>query len=522
MKLFEDLTLSKSKTESGWHKSVKDSFLFVPRASMRSAPDELIIELYRELFFSKRANSSARSLRPDVKNETDNDEYSWYEQVALYAARGRRKQLKNASSNDYYTPAYPSLARNSWPRENSERVVRDLFFRAIAQYLHGSGKNKDAIKDFTSILISALAGSNIKDSSARRDIIGLKVNNLQGCCDINDTSSKLEDLLGVTTVDKSAGYHKAIFSTVGRGNDPLAETIYNDVLQLCELEKKIDRLQWLALFKTYMRLSTSIWLLSHMKITIELRNKLLESMTQKNIFINEGWIDSVIETRFEKLFQPSITPTNQIGSYIGEYIKARSELNLLVGLVEKYSQENLSGKIISPRSGSSDEIGIDKLINLGNEVADQMQTDLNGHSLRTLLTRQCEKYSSWRALAVDRIQPGQGYLEYLIVLRKMDSGDEDGGYLLTASRGRNKGFKIFPGNLMITLIAFFAARNTSNRKFVLSDIESHFKKYGVDFSERGGSRPKLIGCLQDMGLLKGSPDAGDSVAVTNPYEHSNC
>ena len=106
---------------------------------------------------------------------------------------------------------------------------------------------------------------------------------------------------------------------------------------------------------------------------------------------------------------------------------------------------------------------------------------------------------------------------HLIVLRKMEKGDEDGGYLIIPSKQKNSAYKIFPGNLMLRLITYLAAKANTDKKLILADVENHFKNYGLDFGEKGEIREVLIKSLQDMGLLKGSPDAGDSVAVQNPY-----
>jgi hypothetical protein len=117
--------------------------------------------------------------------------------------------------------------------------------------------------------------------------------------------------------------------------------------------------------------------------------------------------------------------------------------------------------------------------------------------------------------------PAKGYCEYLLVLRKMEKGDEDGGYLVIPSKIKNTGYKIFPGNLMLKLVTYLAERKNPDKKLIFADVEDHFKRYGLDFGEKGEIRPKLIESLQDMGLLKGSPDAGDSVAVSNPYPLKN-
>ena len=57
----------------------------------------------------------------------------------------------------------------------------------------------------------------------------------------------------------------------------------------------------------------------------------------------------------------------------------------------------------------------------------------------------------------------------------------------------------------------------SNDRLVLSDVENHFREYGIEFGMTAGARPKLISELQGLGLLVGSPDAGDSVSVKNPF-----
>jgi len=154
-------------------------------------------------------------------------------------------------------------------------------------------------------------------------------------------------------------------------------------------------------------------------------------------------------------------------------------------------------------------------------VRNVLEVDLKELSLRVVLTRYCERFSAWSSPVLSPKQPAKGYSEYVRVLRKMEAGDEDGGYLVIPSKRKNAGYKIFPGNLMLKLVTFLAEQANPNKKLVFADIEDHFKKYGLDFGEKGEIRPKLIEALQDMGLLRGSPDAGDSVAVNNPYPIKN-
>jgi hypothetical protein len=257
-------------------------------------------------------------------------------------------------------------------------------------------------------------------------------------------------------------------------------------------------------------------------MTILLRDKLLSILSgSSELDIDEKWVDETIKTRHHGLFKPTMTPTNQLEKYVQQYVKARIELNILVALVEKYSASDWSDKTMVLHSGSQSDLGIIELMTKALNMNSALATDLEGIDLRVVLTRYCERFSAWSMPVNATGGPAKGYCEYLLVLRKMEKGDEDGGYLVIPSKRKNAGYKIFPGNLMLKLVTFLAERANPNKRLVFADVENHFKKYGLDFGEKGEIRPKLIESLQDMGLLKGSPDAGDSVAVSNPYPLKN-
>jgi hypothetical protein len=55
-------------------------------------------------------------------------------------------------------------------------------------------------------------------------------------------------------------------------------------------------------------------------------------------------------------------------------------------------------------------------------------------------------------------------------------------------------------------------------KLVLADLESHFHAYGLEFAASAGARPRLIAELSRLGLLKGSPDAGEYTELLVPIE----
>ena len=516
MELFKDLKLEKSKTEAGWHKSIQGSFLFIPTAGMRVSSDDLIIELYREIFFETRSEGSLKRIDPeelqDGKSVFDEEE-----KFSLYMSRGRKKQTTATRKlTNFYTPLYPSLARRSWLRKQSERAVRDFFLKAIAQNLHSGGSNNHSLEDgFIDVFYNALLGKR-QGVERGEDIAGLQIDVLRDCVNEEEGRQKLSELCGQSIVGEHAG--KSIFTLQSKEPDSLALTIFKDLEHLCKLEGSLDRLQWMGLLKTFLRFSSSVWLLAQMKMTIILRDKLLYILSPKSeVDIDGKWIDEIIQTRYQGLFKPSTQLTNQLENYVQQYVKARIELNILVALVEKYSGNNWSDKSVTLHNGSSSDLGILELMTEGRNVQSAIANDLTDLDLRTALTRFCEQFTAWSMPVNASGGPAKGYCEYLLVLRKMEKGDEDGGYLVIPSKRKNMGYEIFPGNLMLKLITYLAAQDNPDKKLIFSDVEEHFKKYGLDFGEKGGIRPKLITSLQDMGLLRGSPDAGDSVAVSNPY-----
>ena len=104
-------------------------------------------------------------------------------------------------------------------------------------------------------------------------------------------------------------------------------------------------------------------------------------------------------------------------------------------------------------------------------------------------------------------------------------GDEGGSYLLELQGRRgDPRFIVFPGPMLATAFVLLADRSKERQegrhqkgKLMLSDVENHFRRYGIDFASVAGARPRLIELLQEIGLLKGSPDAGESVEIMCPY-----
>ena len=401
--LFKNLKRNFIKiTEAEWHPLIQSSFLFVPRASQRMSSDDLIIELYREVFFERRYGSgSLKRLNPEeLKDESS--VFSDEEKYSLYMSRGREKQDKAGELTDFYAPMYPSLARSSWFRPSMERCVRDFFLRIITQHLHGYGENKKSREqDFVNKFYNALHGKIDKNES-KSDIAGLDVDELNGCLTEEEGRKRLSDLCSLYGgVESSENQHKSIFTLQDNQPDELAETIFEDLMYLCKLEGDLDRLQWMSLLKTFLRFSSSVWLLAQMRMTIILRDKLLSIMANPEIKnIDDACVDRIIKTRYKKLLKPKTTLSkNEIEKYVQDYVNARIELNVLVALVEKYtdSVDWSNKKTITLHDGSADELSVVNLMAAGQEAGkkEDFLNDLEGLELGVKLIRHCERYKSW-------------------------------------------------------------------------------------------------------------------------------
>ena len=210
-------------------------------------------------------------------------------------------------------------------------------------------------------------------------------------------------------------------------------------------------------------------------------------------------------------------------------MKCRVEVNILLYCLEEIRPEQIQGKGLAQATAGSGVIALEELLELAKDASDEIRSsarfkDISADlSVQTFLTREGEQFSAWR----DPLMKGQSKNidEFFRVLYRAEVGDEEGGYLLAPEgRGPKRGFRVFPGQLLLKTVTYLAAQNKwssqtqgGGGKLVLQDVEELFAQYGVDFSTAADARPLLMRELQAMGLLTGSPDAGSSVAVACPY-----
>jgi hypothetical protein len=197
--------------------------------------------------------------------------------------------------------------------------------------------------------------------------------------------------------------------------------------------------------------------------------------------------------------------------------------------LEIIREDDIMGKELDMFGSSAGKLGVERLLEIARNSSVELravkrfQVVAPGLDVRRFLTREGELFPAWR----NPLRKGQGKNidEFLRVMYRDEIGDESGGYLLIPEgRGMSRGFRVFPGQLLIKTITYLAAQDKHSDsirggggKLVLGDVESHFHQYGVDFSNAADARPMLMQEMQAMGLLTGSPDAGSSVAVSCPY-----
>lgn len=505
------------------HPLIKGSFAFVPSAGMRLAPEVLVLELMREVFCQQHYGETkgTRDLDPDKKD----DEGSLYctdrERAVLYALRGRRKKAKNSKTLSFFAPAYPQLARLGWLSKNRERVVNNFLLSGpVAQHLwqrgQGTEDGRNRQQELGNKIRHALLGNRsfVAQDIERRDILAAALGSANFDRAIETARQNLRDKTSRESVMMIDG-------------DELADRITQDLIAICDLEPKLPRMQWLQVLMTFLRFALPMWLLAQMQITRLLHTWLLDAIDHEQVAA-EATIQKDISRRNRGLLHPTLTPTRELFEHVDQYMKCRVELNIFLYYLEQTRKNQVDGKVLSLDERKRHQMSINQLLTIARDASwairdgerfKQIAGDLN---IETLLTREGEQCPAWRNPRMKG--QGKNIDEFFRVLYRAEFGDENGGYLLVpVGRGQERGFRVFPGQMLLKTVTYLAAQNKwSNQDrrggmLVLQDVEDHFAQYGIDFSAAADARPLLMGELQAMGLLTGSPDAGSSVAVRCPY-----
>lgn len=522
------LEAKQGRVEPTLPKFLSNSFIFVATAGLRETPDILLLELFRELFFKNFSSSKGQHhLDPNKNDSTIYLNFSDKEKAILYLTRGRVKKIKGRENAGFYSPAYASIARGGWLRPEAEHQIRDSLFKGfIAQSLKFSPADArpKMISNVSEIIINALIGQNSNINLPNQNIEfmweAVKGTNISEIEDLRDKGQAIENLVDV--IQDAIDGNKRSFTFVSPIFDEYSDILTNDFLELCKLEARVPRLQWLEILKCYLRISNCSWILSKMKITVWLRDQILCAVENPDYFIAESDFYKFLAERNRNLFIASSGATDGPNIHVKTYVRARIELTLLTYALHSLSLKDdfLSQELVCS-DGKSDQMPAVDFILLFKQHRNKLSELFGNLTVKQWLIRNCEKYPGW----TDPFKKGQGkpLSEALRVLSRSEISDGDSGYLVTPIRGvgRSNSYSIFPGPMLIKSIVYLAskskARSSQIGRLVLSDVENHFRLYGIEFGVAAGARPRLISELQDLGLLNGSPDAGDSVEVKSPF-----
>ena len=521
---------SVNKNEIVVHRLISNSFVFLRTLGMRSAPEVLMLEIYREFFYKKVPADNFRGINPDEEDKNGEPIYPKHVQAVLHAVRGRKRKAGKKHEGHYFLPAYPSLAQNAWFRQREAPIISSFLLEGhVANYIWSHEKSdeesnndwKEFVEKFYKALIGNRSTSYPDHDATDKDILSAA---LKGYSAVNMLP---EDEIKEKIKSKSSSNNDFLIDL--SEVDELSKVIFEDLMELLDLERDIPRMQWLELFITFLRFSIPMWAMAQMKITSLLHCWLVEAIDMGKV-AEKGEISDKIARRNHGILQPTVTPTVDIYDLIETYIKKRIEINYTLYDLEKILGDKIENKEnlkIQDQPPSGVGLSISELLDLAKKAAPELkksdhylEEEVNNY--KDLLSRKAEKFSSWlrpRSLGV-----GANIQEFFNVLYHDTNADQLGGHLLEIDRigGSINGFRVFPGQLLLKTVTILAGRKKhkihgGGGALVLEDVEKHFSKYGIDFGKAKEARPALIELLKSMGLLSGSPDAGASVAVICPY-----
>ena len=291
---------------------------------------------------------------------------------------------------------------------------------------------------------------------------------------------------------------------MGIQGDQLSACITRDLEEICRLEGKIPRMQWLHLVMTFLRFALPIWLLAQMQLTRMLHDWIIAAADEEEELPSTAQITSAIASRNRQLLHPTLTPTRELFDHIDAYMKCRVELNIFLYCLSAARKDQIDitdeNRAINLDGGGSRHLGIEQLLLLARESSSQIKgldrykEIADGLSVRTFLAREGEQFSAWRNPRKSGV--GKNIDEFFRVLYQSEAGDESGVTYLRPSAREQKGF-VVSRQLLLKAMAYLSARDKSMARggagiLVLQDVEDHFASYGIDFSNAADARPLLM------------------------------
>ena len=513
-------------------KGIRQSgLLWVPAAAPRQAPEELVLELMRSVFYAGTPPSvdKAKALSPSIS------ELLPVEEAIVRTLRGRQKKKATSSARiaHYYAPAYPELARASWLRRKDARVIEQFLFRTVFGG-HISSYPSDGFRarlreQFAQDTVNALLGDTLRPEPTQsidilaaalpdsRDMARGAHQSLATILDVRDTRSRwVGRTLGV---DEDRHYQSCNFH----------RTASKDWLALMSLEPYLSRHHWLSLLSCYLRIVVPMAALVQTRGIVLLDGWIRSAIRGQPVPARDE-IEKALVERGRQLLRPTQDLCRDHLDAIAEYMRARARVSALINdLVEKeaLTVEQASRTVVARRNPARTEIGITELLETIGARREQYAAIVSGEMGIALsddlperrAARLCEQHSAWRK-PLD-VGPGKLLKWLMYPMYCIGQFDERGSHLLVQP-GQRLMFTIEPGPLVLQFMALMCSirmRDAGGRPPVLHDVEEHLRDYGIDFSARPAGRNLLVNQMRDVGLLVGSADAGTSARIRNPYVH---
>jgi hypothetical protein len=490
--------MSRTRKEPDWPASLKGSFLELPTAGMRLAPQVLTLELMREVAYSTKGGATNASESKGVPLDPDSESGALSKapravHAAVYALKGRAKQRKEQGS--FFSPAYPEIAGFAWMRKNTDRVVRDFFLRGALAV--GAGDDLTSISDVASETIRAIYGGE----QGRPDVLAL-------CAAQAAPPEPMDPPMAAVHALKDLLLNPPDWGLLP--GDVISRRIARDWLALCKLEGSLPRLAWVELVGTFLRTVIPLWLLAQMRVCVIIRDFVRDALSGMDVSVED--VRERIKARHEGLLVPSTTLTDRIDEAVIEYMRARIELKVALSRMQEILPTGACGRRLSVEPGRG-------MLGLG-ELSGYLRQIQNRDGFWREVILSAESYPAWEK----PLKEGQGknIEEFLRVMRNDHVGGGDDGYLLERGPTNRKLFRVFPAPRVLALYVLLSQAEKARAcrfggRLLLSDLEQTFKEMGIDFTLLGGVRAELLRTLASAGILRGTPDAGEGAVLANPY-----
>lgn len=498
---------SKAKGDGSKPAFWRNSFLRMTTTDQRNSPEELLRDLYRELFFEKpNGGRTGKEKKKDynsiekLREEKDQDEKLIEEKhiATLLAFRGRKKTSGMFKGTPYFAHPYPWYAQFFWERKEAASGLKNLFLSgALAQHAVQTPNKKDQFTKDIPKIVDALLGNE-------KELFACGIDNTLGNLTKEEAIQRLEKCV-------ESGNNGMYSRKCGTKGDKLGSRIYNDFISLCELEGQIPRYNWIQLLMGFLSIATSSWLLAQMRLTRYMRDWLFEALDEQKTPRAQD-VEKTFNDRYKTIFEASINPTRDLYNELEEYGRAR--VNLLV--IFKELSEPLS--IENEKKGlSGDSTEIESFLNKCKKNAKKFKSELG-------ITESFEDFTisksmEYRLFNDPRYDNGivNNLEEYLTVLRNPKSSGINESYLIETKRPKGAGTtetwtRIAPGPMTLQLFVYLSSqkkiKEQKRGRVTLKDLMNHFGFYGVQFAENDEGTDFLKNELHNAGMLKGSPDAG--------------